>query len=364
MDILRFVRRRFQPYHGCLVYLPLRTMSVGTSPNLLTNPGFETGSPPTGVLVNTVAAATEGTIINSGGAALKLTGDGSVGYHFAYYSLASFATYKSITATHKAYLRAPATNTFDSNIRLSDGVAEVDSSAVCKDTSFHLVSCSQKLAATASRLWTVWALPATSQASSDVLYVDDVSLTVPQSIAPNGQIIHPEGCSNNGQGFLFNGTTSLLTTESDFIGTSACTIMGWIKPTGWGENDGGRIIDNGKLLFWLNNAGRQALSISSDASTIAESAPNSIILNKKQHIAVTRTSASPARVNFYIDGILSGTANASSGNAAGGTSNIVIGNRLAGDRTFAGTIDDLQVYNRVLSTNEIRNHYLWTRGLP
>jgi len=173
-------------------------------------------------------------------------------------------------------------------------------------------------------------------------------------------------CSLNGKGWTFNGTSSLINTGSDFIGTTACTIMGWIYPTGWGEGGiAGHIIGNGKcaLLITSADAGGGLLNnarLYSDGVNKALSAANSIILNKWNHITGTRTADGTA--NIYINGVLSGTANQASGTPEVGANNIIVGNILAGDKTFAGTIDDLLVFNRVLSVQEIQAHYIATKG--
>ena len=90
-----------------------------------------------------------------------------------------------------------------------------------------------------------------------------------------------------------------------------------------------------------------------------KTADNSITLNQWQHIAVTR--AADGTANFYINGQPSGTPDQDSGTPVAGTTNVVIGNRLAGDRGFAGTIDDLSVYNRILTLQEIQAHYSMTK---
>jgi hypothetical protein len=168
---------------------------------------------------------------------------------------------------------------------------------------------------------------------------------------------------------VFDGVDDMITTESDIIGTSACTIMGWIKPTGWGESVISRILTNGVTYLATNSTGvspNNSIVFTSDGgTTVARSALNSIQVATPiwYHIGVTRTSAGVA--NFYINSVLSGTANQASdadGTLGAGSTNVIIGNQLAGDRTFAGTIDDLQIYNRVLSVAEIQNHYLQTRG--
>lgn len=158
----------------------------------------------------------------------------------------------------------------------------------------------------------------------------------------------------------FNGTTSKIDCGADWIGKSACTISAWIYLNSWGEgsvgNGLGRIIDNGKILFYCQQSGT-SLYFTSDLSVYPHAEVDAISLGSWIHVAVTRNTAGVA--NFYVNGILSGTADQASGAPTVGT-NILIGNNSAATRTFDGIIDDLRIYDEVLSADQIYNIY---RGL-
>lgn len=154
---------------------------------------------------------------------------------------------------------------------------------------------------------------------------------------------------------------------ADFLGTTALTIAAWINLVSWGGTDGGapggtggRIILNGKVYFNLSNMGgaygSATVMFSSNGFTTTPHAANSALTIDQTwyHVAVTRTAASPALTNFYINGVLSGTADQSSGNPAAGTSNVYVGNSSDYGRGFDGTMDDLRIYNTVLSAAEIK----------
>lgn len=159
----------------------------------------------------------------------------------------------------------------------------------------------------------------------------------------------------------FDGASTDIDTGLDSIGTSATTISAWVYLDSWGEGSeptAGRIISNGKATFnFIQSTG--VLRFSSNFSTGATSAAGSITTGNWYHVAVTRTSASPALTNLYINGTLSGTANQSSGNPTAGTSNVHIGNNsaTAGSASFDGKISDVKIFNRVLSATEIRKLY-------
>lgn len=161
-----------------------------------------------------------------------------------------------------------------------------------------------------------------------------------------------------------NGTTSLIDTGSDWIGTKAITVCGWIKPYSWGEGGYGRIIDNAKTLLWFNYLLAQYVLSTTTGNSIAKSATNSVILNKLQFLAVTRTSAGV--INFYIGDkttapLLSGSANQTDGTPVAGTTNVIIGNNSGTTRTFDGNISELKVYENILSIEDITNIWSSTR---
>lgn len=150
----------------------------------------------------------------------------------------------------------------------------------------------------------------------------------------------------------FDGDDDYVDCGSDFIGTLACTIVAWIRPVAWGESNQGRILDNATTVLSLLST-TSGLFFVSDGATIASSANSSITLHQWTQVAVTRTAAGVC--NFYVNGILSGDADQASGTPAAGTTNVCIGNRTAQDRTFDGAMDDVRIYNKVLTAAQIRS---------
>ena len=158
-----------------------------------------------------------------------------------------------------------------------------------------------------------------------------------------------------GQGVNFDGINDRITTGSDFIGTTAGTYTAWVYPISYGQSSVGRIIDNGKTILEATST-NNTIGFSSDGfATQATAATNALPLNKWTHVTVTRNSSGTA--NFYINGVLSGSADQPSGTPAGGSTNVILGNVSAGAATFNGLIDNVRVYNRVLSATEILNIY-------
>ncbi len=161
-----------------------------------------------------------------------------------------------------------------------------------------------------------------------------------------------------GQALGFDGVNDLVDTgASDWINTSALTVSAWIRPKSHGEGGAGSILDNRKAIFGMyDGAGTNAVTFSSNAGvTTAKSANGSVPFNKWTHVIATRDASGV--VNFYVNGTLSGTANQNSGTPAAGTVGVQIGNTVFLSRTWDGYIDDLRVYNRVLSATEAKQLY-------
>lgn len=157
----------------------------------------------------------------------------------------------------------------------------------------------------------------------------------------------------------FDGTDDKIDCGSDFIGATALTITAWVNLTSFGENNLGFIVANDKVLFRVNTT-NDLLQFSSDNATLISSANNSISTGLWQFVCATRDTSGVA--NLYINGILSGTANQNSGTPAGGT-NVLIGNRALDDRTFDGLIDNLMIFDEVLTLKEMDYLYNYAKGV-
>lgn len=154
-----------------------------------------------------------------------------------------------------------------------------------------------------------------------------------------------------GQGLKFDGGDDSVAVSGDIVGTGADSICSWIRPTGWGGGDFGRLFDNGGTLIWLYGAGQALRFTSAGASPYIETAGSSIKLNQWQHICAVRDASGSGIV--YINAVaFAGTTGTP---IAGSTS--YIGNRSAADRAWNGNIDDFRIYNRALSADEVKQLY-------
>jgi len=154
----------------------------------------------------------------------------------------------------------------------------------------------------------------------------------------------------------FNGGTSRLNlgTFNDLTGN--ISIITWVKAWTFGDSTNGYILTNEKLIFRIGGA--SIFYLYSNGSNFAFSSVVNL-LNNWVCIIITRDSI--GTVNFYINDILS-NASISSGIPAISSSNIIIGNRNAIDRSWNGLIGEIQVIERLLAAEEISQYYNATKN--
>src|SRR3989344_1234060 len=159
-----------------------------------------------------------------------------------------------------------------------------------------------------------------------------------------------------GQALKFDGVNDYVTASSDFIGTSAGTFSAWVYARSFGGSNNGRIISNGRTELNVVSTNSRFRLTSDGGTTEIFSANSAVSLNTWIHIAATRDASGVA--NIYVNGAISGTANQSSGSPVNGTSNVAVGRRIASsNQEFDGSIDDVRIYNRALSAQEVKQLY-------
>lgn len=180
----------------------------------------------------------------------------------------------------------------------------------------------------------------------------------------NGSITFASGMV--GQASVFNGNSyiSFASSSNLDIGVSGAgvTIEGWIKPTA-GSASGVPIIEwvrpgTGGLQLWVEGGFRLFGNIvgTNGVSHSLITANGALSSNVFQHVALTYSKASGIAA-LYINGTQVITQNI--GSVTPMTSaGVNIGYRTFTGATYAGLIDDLSVYNRGLSSNEISAIYV------
>lgn len=174
----------------------------------------------------------------------------------------------------------------------------------------------------------------------------------------------------NGKALIFDGTDDIVNLGS--AGTiddmPALTFSAWIYPTGWGESNFGRIIakENSATALGLtlvNDSGQSTFRLYRERATTAAqatAASGTLSLNTWHHVvgvldisnSIIRLYHNGREVGSYIDQTLgSGTVTSDA------SLNLNIGNRTNTDRSFQGTIDDVRIFNQVLTAEQISSLY-------
>ena len=154
------------------------------------------------------------------------------------------------------------------------------------------------------------------------------------------------------------------------------TLAAWIRPQGLGENNYGRILDfgNGDIQLRMTSAGTGNNVYFSTRRSVDNGQwytnYGSITFDQWVHVVVTYDANSTGNNPvFYINGVAKtvGAGTVTEGKAPNGsnagitTEKCFIGNRnnpgSDKDRTFAGQIADVAIWNSILSANEVKAIY-------
>jgi len=183
-----------------------------------------------------------------------------------------------------------------------------------------------------------------------------------------------------GQALDFDGVDDRVNLGSPAIldnvfGNGGGTVTAWINPRSDGEGNSGTIADKaqGGIAGWVFIVCSSTYICSNTNNTLAfdmnfvtqdgrwHTAADTITYNEWQHVAVTyATSSTAVDPTFYINGTVSATTEnvaPSGGQTDDSSAGIDIGNRTIEDVSFDGKIDEVRIYDRILSSNEIRRLY-------
>jgi uncharacterized spore protein YtfJ len=166
-----------------------------------------------------------------------------------------------------------------------------------------------------------------------------------------------------GQALDFDGTDDYTTTLTGIsAGTASLTsYTAWIKPRSLGGASGGTIIEECSAsdcsgtnirLFHLASSNKLAAKIVNNTTECVTSS-NAIALNEWNFVGFTDDGSG----NFYINGVATGTPNQSCGSAWTGTETLFVGATTTSSMAFDGSIDEVRVYNKILSASEILQLY-------
>jgi hypothetical protein len=140
------------------------------------------------------------------------------------------------------------------------------------------------------------------------------------------------------------------------------TISAWIRASGWGQNQQGRIVDHGggggsagwslHLENKASNGNLQTLrfQVNNDGSFTGTADAGAILLDTWQHIAV---AVDAGTITFFVDGVQRGVRTGLPAPVAT-TDPVRIGRRASDTgRAFLGTIDEVRIWNHARTQTEI-----------
>lgn len=163
--------------------------------------------------------------------------------------------------------------------------------------------------------------------------------------------------------FSFNGadTTVSVSTSTTVNVTSAITLAVWVRTSATNDASGivYKVASNSGYKMSFDVSGGVRADFYNDASAISPIYSATNVEDNNWHFVVATYDGSTAKI--YVDGVVGGTAPTGSGYVTG-TNNtntsLVIGNdSSAVNRYYNGLLDDVRVYNRALTSNEIQRIY-------
>jgi hypothetical protein len=187
-----------------------------------------------------------------------------------------------------------------------------------------------------------------------------------------GATLTTDRFGNANSAYYFNGISDYisLVPSTNFIGLNKYTYSVWMEPTAVPTQLGGFLYSVGSASDGIGQAlGYQpatslfagSYNVGSDpGQSYSQSAP--MAPNQWMHVVVTRDTAN---IKMYVnDDLITVTSysdinNQEASYGSAGTENAIIGGRcnLNSESFFTGVIDDIRIYNRVLSTAEINALY-------
>ncbi|MCF8370654.1 MAG: PKD domain-containing protein [Bacteroidales bacterium] len=149
------------------------------------------------------------------------------------------------------------------------------------------------------------------------------------------------------------------------------TIASWINPRNWGSVSGagyGYLFTKEKIIVFLHNNGYSAynthsllimMQMENGQSIYMNTPENSVSLNSWQHVAFTYSTGDPhiyingseAQINYPFVDIPIGNVNNNVGDS------LLLGNRSDLQRPYHGEIDEVKIWNTVLSQSEIQEQF-------
>lgn len=160
--------------------------------------------------------------------------------------------------------------------------------------------------------------------------------------------------------YRFDGDDDYINSNSGLINsTKPFTISAWIYAEGWGQGSFGNIYSEQNDFDFYLRGGNSGLGFYFyNPTSSVSSASNIFSLNEWTHVVYT--SDENGNLNFYVNGENGNGAVTNLNNSIDVVGNAVIGAHVVGTSAynFNGSIDEIAIWNRSLSAEEIKELYL------
>lgn len=176
-------------------------------------------------------------------------------------------------------------------------------------------------------------------------------------------ISYSSGNGTFGEGAGFNGSTSgIVIPDNAGLRLTTWTVSAWVKTSSIGSNPTGyeKIVYKGNsssdepisLYLYYGKPVLEAYKTGSYDNYALDT--NTIDDGQWHHLVGVRKLG--VDMELYVDGVLVGSGS-DNGGTSSNTSDVTIGERTDGDSTMNGSIDDVAIFSRALSADEIADLY-------
>ena len=160
----------------------------------------------------------------------------------------------------------------------------------------------------------------------------------------------------HGRGLLFDGVNDrvLVAGTSSLNLSAGMTLEAWVKPRALGSRARAIAVrQSGATMaygLYANSSSRRPTGVAHASATRSATGSAALRLNKWSHVATTYDGKT---LRLYVNGVLQ-SASRLNGSIRAGSGPLEIGGSSRLGQWFAGTIDDVRVWNRPLSASAIR----------
>jgi hypothetical protein len=183
-------------------------------------------------------------------------------------------------------------------------------------------------------------------------FVKDISSYLNNARTLKNLTITTKGRYNNA--IYFNDSSGIINVTNKFITNySDLTMCAWFNMSGRGGADFGRIFDNSKVIISTGNA-INSIQVLFDGSTDLQTGANIYTLGTWNQLCVQRNGT--GYTTIYINGVNITSGNAGAPNLTTQT-NLYIGGRPDFLRNFNGSIDEVTIWKKSLTLDQISKLY-------